>query len=95
MEKIVSCCGVVCSECGYYPGECGGCPAVRGQVFWLEYTGGDVCEIYDCCVNQKKLEHCGRCGELPCFRFEGNDPTKSVEENERDHQRQLEQLRLM
>lgn len=95
MDQIVSCCGVICSECAYYPKECGGCPAIRGKVFWLEYTGGEVCPIYDCCVNGKKLPHCGRCTALPCSRYEQEDPTKSPEENTADFRRQMAQLNHM
>ena len=95
MDKIVSCCGVICSECSYYPTDCKGCPTIRGQVFWLEYTGENICAIYDCCVNKKKLEHCGKCAKLPCDRFNGSDPTKTAEENENDFIKQLKQLYSM
>ena len=95
MEQIVSCCGCVCSACRYYPGECPGCPAVEGRAFWRAYMGGGACDIYDCCVNTRGLAHCGRCPELPCRCYEGEDPTKSAEENAEDHRRQLEQLRAM
>lgn len=95
MDKIISCCGVVCSACLYYPADCKGCPAVKGQVFWLDYTGEERCGIYECCVNNKKLEHCGKCDKLPCDRFTGSDPTKTPEENEKDFINQLAQIRLM
>lgn len=55
MNKIISCCGVICSECEYYPIDCKSCPIIKGQVFWLEYTGEKICGIYDCCVNTKKI----------------------------------------
>lgn len=47
MDKIISCCGVICSECSYYSTDCKGCRSIRGQVFWLEYTGENICGIYD------------------------------------------------
>lgn len=83
MDQNMSCCGVVCSQCEYYPAQCAGCEAVQGKVFWTRYIGRTVCEKYDCCVNQKKLAHCGMCVELPCRRYELNDPNLSEEENER------------
>ena len=43
MNKIISCCGVICSECEYYPIDCKSCPIIKGQVFWLEYTGEKIC----------------------------------------------------
>lgn len=95
MNKIISCCGVVCSECQYYPIDCKGCPPIKGEVFWLEYTNEKVCAIYDCCLNIKKLTHCGKCKELPCDRYHGFDPTKTPEENESDLIKQLTLLRLM
>lgn len=93
MEKIFSCCGVICSECTSYPETCKGCPKEKGKAYWLEYTGEDVCSIYQCCVNEKKHAHCGKCTKLPCEHFDGDDPTKSPEENAQDHLRQLENLK--
>lgn len=95
MKKIISCCGVVCSDCEYYPGECKGCPELKGKVFWLQYTGQSVCDIYDCCVNNKRYPHCGNCKELPCKRYEQKDPTRTAEENEAEFKKQLKQLKEM
>lgn len=95
MDKIISCCGVICSECQYYPADCKSCPTIEGQVFWLEYTGEKICGIYQCCVNTKKLEYCGNCERLPCAEYNGFDPTKTQEENEKDLINQLAQLRAM
>ena len=95
MDKIIGCCGVVCSDCPYYSADCKGCPTIKGQAFWLEYTREKICGIYDCCVNGKKLEHCGKCEKLPCSRFNASDPTKTPEENEKDLINQLAQLHSM
>ncbi|MGX8852378.1 DUF3795 domain-containing protein [Amedibacillus sp. YH-ame10] len=95
MDKVISCCGVVCSECQYYPTDCEGCPKIKGHAFWLQFTDEEVCAIYECCVNQKDLSHCGKCKKLPCKRYDGTDPTKSEEENTNDFIKQLEQLRSM
>lgn len=81
VEKKISCCGTVCSECEYYPADCRGCREIKGRVFWLEYTQESICDIYDCCMNPKKYDHCGHCKELPCSRYEREDPTKNPEEN--------------
>lgn len=35
-EKKISCCGAICSDCGYYPVDCQGCTEIKGIVFWLE-----------------------------------------------------------
>lgn len=95
MEKIISCCGVVCSQCQPFPKICKGCPEIKGKVFWLQYTGEDICDIYDCCINQSELVHCGKCAHLPCERYSKDDPTKSPEQNAEDHRKQLEQLKSM
>jgi hypothetical protein len=95
MENIISSCGVICSDCGLFPHDCKGCPEIKGKVYWLEHTGGKTCHIYDCCVNTKKLPHCGKCDLLPCENFDLDDPTKSPEENAEDRRKQLEQLRML
>jgi len=84
MEKKMSCCGTICSDCEYYPAACQGCAEIKGKVFWLEYTGEICCDIYECCINQRKYEHCGQCEE---------DPTKTKEENEADHAMQMKNLK--
>ena len=94
-EKNMSCCGVICSECEYYPGQCPGCQAVEGKVFWAEYVGRTVCEKYECCVIQKKLAHCGKCGELPCRRYDLDDPNLSPEENKRIREENIKLLRSL
>ncbi|MBC2396246.1 DUF3795 domain-containing protein [Clostridium tetanomorphum] len=95
MEKIISCCGVVCSECKFFLEDCEGCVGIKGKPFWLKYIDEDICNIYDCCINERKLEHCGKCMDLPCERYFKDDPTKSPEENAEDRRRQLEQLKFM
>lgn len=94
MTGVMSCCGVICSGCGSYPDECAGCDEIRGKVYWTQYLEGiDACQIYDCCRNVKKLEHCGLCDKLPCKLYGQEDPTKSKEENEADHRSQIKNLR--
>lgn len=95
MDKIVSCCGCVCSECDHFPADCSGCPEIKGKAFWLEYTDLQVCDIYDCCVNERRQVHCGNCSELPCYRYDLDDPTKSREQNQEDFKKQMEQLKSM
>lgn len=95
MDRNVSPCGVVCPECKFYPGDCAGCAAIEGKVFWLQYMGGDVCDIYQCCIHDKGLAHCGLCAELPCNRYDQKDPTMSDEENEAGFQKQMATLRAL
>ena len=72
--------GAVCAECGLFPQTCGGCRKIKGKVYWLQYTGDNVCKVYDCCVNGKGHKNCGACEKLPCEKFT-KDPTVSDEEN--------------
>lgn len=96
MNVKISCCGVICSDCPYYPDDCAGCEQVMAKPFWLAYTGETICRVYECCIEKKQLAHCGTCASLPCaFYFAHDDPTKTPEENERDLQRQLEQLQQL
>ncbi len=83
----VSPCGVICAGCNLFPTKCNGCKTIKGEVFWLQYTGEKCCAVYDCCININRKKHCGECKDLPCTRFK-KDPTISDEEN-------LENLRTM
>lgn len=94
MSDLMSCCGVLCGKCDYYPDDCAGCAAIEGKAFWLEFTGGDVCDIYNCCIVQRGFAHCGLCGDFPCPLYtegEGN-PTLTREQNEAILQEQIRQL---
>ena len=51
MEKVVSSCGIICSDCIDFGQACAGCRSLKGQVSWASYLGFQVCPLYDCCVN--------------------------------------------
>ena len=94
MDEFVqpSPCGAVCIECGFYPSQCAGCAKIKGKVHWLAYTGQDICAVYDCCVNGKKLQNCGGCEGLPCEKFT-KDPTISDEQNAANLQKMVTRLK--
>jgi hypothetical protein len=76
--KIMSICGIYCDECNYFNKDCNGCREEKGIIFWCK---PHVCTLFECCVNLKKLEHCGYCEELPCKKyFEVRDPALSEDE---------------
>jgi len=80
-KKIQTVCGYSCSDCNYLKKECPGCEAKKGKVFWTAYVGTDCCPVYDCCVNDRHLPHCGKCPDLVCERFTRfKDPNVSEEE---------------
>lgn len=41
----------------------------KGKCFGLNMQQ-KICGIYVCCVNNKKLKHCGKCENLSCKRFD-------------------------
>jgi hypothetical protein len=83
-EKLAPPCGLLCVSCPFFEKNCAGCGHVEGKPFWTKEYHIPVCPIYDCSVNQKKLEHCGMCDELPCEIFlELKDPNVSEEEFQR------------
>ena len=74
-------CGLYCGDCEFLNKTCEGCSNVKGKPFWTKTYNIEVCPIYDCCVNQKQLEHCGFCEELPCKIFLNlRDPALSDKE---------------
>ena len=83
-------CGAKCVECPSFPKDCKGCRKIKGKVFWLQYTGDEVCPIWKCCKEHKR-ENCGDCPELPCTRFM-KDPTLSDEENETNLNKMINNL---
>ncbi|MFO8059232.1 MAG: DUF3795 domain-containing protein, partial [Bacillota bacterium] len=56
-----------------------------GRTIVGEPGGNNVCRLYDYCVNERKLEHCGMCSDLPCEVFlSSHDPSLSAEEARQD-----------
>lgn len=68
-QLIQTVCGYSCSTCDHHRNECPGCTKTTGKPFWIAYAGIDRCAIYDCCTNDRKLQHCGKCPDLICERF--------------------------
>lgn len=80
-EKKLSCCGMECWKCEYYGTICKGCNESLGKIFHA--PEGKACPIYECAVNQKKLNGCGACTDVPCDIWRNTkDPGLSDEEFE-------------
>ena len=94
-SNLAPVCGLYCGACTFLGSQCRGCGYVEGGPFWTAQMKIAVCPLYDCCVNQKQLEHCGLCDEFPCSTFnELHDPSLSEEEVEEAlHARQRELVR--
>jgi hypothetical protein len=57
-------CGTYCGECdAYLEGVCCGCGYQLGQ------TRRGECAIFQCCIVERGLEHCGLCMDFPCQVF--------------------------
>jgi len=61
-SNLATPCGLYCGECLYYEKTCKGCVPSEGRPSWGK------CKTYACTV-EKKVEHCGECGEFPCSLF--------------------------
>lgn len=91
-------CGIYCGSCHFLGEQCKGCGYVDGKPFWTVQVPSGVCPLHDCCRNQRHLEHCGLCGDLPCKIFlELRDPSwtdeefrKSLEERQTSLRRRAE-----
>jgi hypothetical protein len=68
-NKRVTVCGLDCGDCACVKEGCRGCNAGKGAPFWCGFAGVTVCPVYACCVNERRLAHCGLCEEMPCGRF--------------------------
>ncbi len=81
--NLVSVCGLFCGDCEYFKKQCQGCGFQKGKPFWTSQMEIECCPLFDCCINKKKIEHCGLCDELPCETFKNfYDPSLSPEEAE-------------
>ena len=69
-QKIQTVCGYSCSDCDHLGNECPGCVKTEGKPFWTAFIGIDRCAIYDCCTNERKFPHCGKCPDMMCERFD-------------------------
>jgi hypothetical protein len=69
MKKVIGACGCVCSDCSIYEKDCKGCLSIEGKPCWLHEVGLEVCDFYECCVIDKRKEHCGECANIPCEKF--------------------------
>jgi len=87
-------CGLYCGTCEYLGNQCQGCGHQQGKPFWTTQVGIEVCQLYDCCINTKHLEHCGMCDDLPCEMFLSlRDPSLSDEEFEKSMVERQEDLK--
>ena len=95
MNQLLSVCGLLCNDCGYFSRECNGCYAVRGQTFWAKQIMPEkICPLYKCAVIDKKYNNCGECPELPCKKFTDlKDPDISDERHKKSISERISRLK--
>ena len=92
---LAAVCGTYCGVCRYNKLHCEGCGTVKGKPFWVKDYYREVCRLYDCAVNQKRLVHCGECAELPCALFlDSSDPSFTPEQAEANRNTRIRELRI-
>jgi hypothetical protein len=85
MENLATPCRLYCGGCKDLGDICKGCISHKGKPYWTAKTNTVICPLYDCCINKKRIEHCGLCGELPCQLFQSfHDPALSPEEAKKE-----------
>jgi hypothetical protein len=63
-RRLAAVCGRNCELCDAYQDSlCCGCGYQLGQ------TCRGECAIFQCCVGEQGLEHCGLCPDFPCHLF--------------------------
>jgi hypothetical protein len=66
-ENLVAPCGLYCGEClGFQDERCGGCVSRKGLC--LKYS--KICNIYECCVAERKHRFCSECRDFPCKKID-------------------------
>jgi hypothetical protein len=63
-RRLAAVCGRYCGECNsFQSGSCCGCGYQLGR------THQGECAIFECCVADRGLEHCGLCVDFACQVF--------------------------
>ena len=82
VKRIETICDYSCSDCDHHGNGCTGYGETKGILFWTPFAGVDCCLVYGCCINERKLAHCGKCPDQVCEKFTRfKDPDRSEEES--------------
>jgi hypothetical protein len=72
-RKQAAVCGRYCGDCeACLEGTCCGCGYQLGQ------TPRGECAVYQCCIVERGLAHCGLCVDFPCQVFLSHAPPVDV-----------------
>ena len=74
MKRVqAAACGHFCGDCdAYLDKSCCGCGYQLGE------TPCGECALFQCCIVERGLEHCGLCLDFPCQLFLGHAPPLEV-----------------
>lgn len=94
MNMELSVCGCDCVACDYFKkSECLGCSEIKGKVWWASYVSATACPIYTCVNDEKRLDNCGMCSEMPCKLWrELKDPNHTDDQHEASINERVENL---
>jgi hypothetical protein len=72
-RRVAAVCGRYCGVCdAYQHGSCCGCGYQLGR------TRRGECAVFECCIAERGLEHCGLCLDFPCQVFISQAPPLDV-----------------
>jgi hypothetical protein len=64
MKEKTGYCGIYCGACpSFLKSTCFGC---RSEDKSQNRNSKWSCKIRNCCIDEKKIEYCGKCNEFPC-----------------------------
>jgi hypothetical protein len=85
MENLAAPFGIYCGGCKDLGNICKGCISHKGKPYWTLKANMTICNLYDCCINKKQVEHCGLCVEFLCQQFKNtHDTALSPQEVEKE-----------
>ena len=72
-RRLAAVCGRYCAACdACQDGSCCGCAYQLGR------TRRGECPVFECCIVERGLEHCGLCLDFPCQVFVSHAPPLEV-----------------
>ena len=72
-RRLAAVCGRYCGRCNAYQADgCCGC------AYQLGSTRRGDCPLFECCISERGLEHCGLCLDFPCQVFVSHGPPLEV-----------------
>jgi hypothetical protein len=84
-RRLAAVCGRNCELCdAHLGGSCCGCGYQLGQ------TRRGECAVFQCCIVERGLEHCGLCPDYPCQVFVSLAPPLEMAKRYRALQRRIE-----